>query len=221
MSDLLNYSLSELLPFSRDTYFRLFELYNTAIWPAQAIFILSGLALIWLASKPDPPRGRVIAVLLSVAWFWVAIAFHYKHYAKINWAASVFGAFFILQGLLLLWRGALSQSLQRSFDRSLVSRAGAVLVAFSVLVQPLMGLLSGRLWTQLSVYGTAPDPTAAATLGLLLVTLDRQRLVLMVIPILWCLVSGATAWAMKLTDALTMPVIALAVLLAEIYRRFR
>jgi hypothetical protein len=35
MSEWWTYRLSDILPFSAQTYFRLFELHNAAVWPAQ------------------------------------------------------------------------------------------------------------------------------------------------------------------------------------------
>ncbi len=46
----------------------------------------------------------------------------------------------------------------------------------------------------------APDPTAVATLGLLLIARGRGRGWLMVIPAVWCGISGATLLAMKAPD---------------------
>lgn len=41
----------------------------------------------------------------------------------------------------------------------------------------------------------APDPTVILTLGLLLAA-GKTRLWLLIIPTLWCLASGATAWVL-------------------------
>jgi hypothetical protein len=40
-----------------------------------------------------------------------------------------------------------------------------------------------------------PDPTVLGTIGLLLLARGRFRGPLLVIPLLWCLLSGATLWA--------------------------
>ena len=64
----------------------------------------------------------------------------------------------------------------------------------------------------------APDPTAIATLGILLISTDRVAWGLMVIPIAWCMVGGATLWAMESPDALLMPLVALIVVLLAVRR---
>ncbi len=61
---------------------------------------------------------------------------------------------------------------------------------------------------QAEVFGVAPDPTVVATLGVLVAT-DRTRWELLVVPLLWCAISGATLWTMQAPDALLMPAAAL------------
>jgi hypothetical protein len=54
----------------------------------------------------------------------------------------------------------------------------------------------------------APDPTALATLGVLLLA-GARPLWLYPIPVVWCLVSGATLWAMDASGAAVVPLAAL------------
>jgi hypothetical protein len=71
---------------------------------------------------------------------------------------------------------------------------------------------------QSAYFGVAPDPTATATLGALLLA-KRRSPALMVIPLVWCAVSGAFAWTMRTPDALVMPIVALLTLAVAIARR--
>jgi len=80
------------------------------------------------------------------------------------------------------------------------------------------GLLAGRSLLQSEYFGVAPDPTATATLGVLLLG-RRPSPLLMVIPLLWCVVSGAFAWMMRTPDMLLMPMVALMTLAVAIARR--
>jgi hypothetical protein len=63
----------------------------------------------------------------------------------------------------------------------------------------------------MEIFGLAPDPTVAATLGALL-TMRRVSWTLFAIPLLWCAVTGATLWAMNAPDALIMPAIAVLII---------
>jgi hypothetical protein len=64
------------------------------------------------------------------------------------------------------------------------------------LAYPLLAPLFGRPWQFSEVYGIAPDPTAIATLGFLLLARGGLPILLLAIPLLWCLASGVTLWAM-------------------------
>ena len=57
MSEWWTYSLSDFLMFSPRTYYRLFELYNAAIWPAQLVAIALGVAIL-RAVAPRRSAGR-------------------------------------------------------------------------------------------------------------------------------------------------------------------
>jgi hypothetical protein len=54
-------------------------------------------------------------------------------------------------------------------------------------------------------FGVAPAPTAVFTLGMLLLTAGKAPVHLAVIPLLWSLGGGATAWILGITAGLTLP----------------
>jgi hypothetical protein len=205
----LSYSLADFLLFSPRAYYRLFELYNRAIWPGQILAVALGFAMLGLARRGGDREGRAVGAVLAASWLWVAWAYLLERYDTINWAARYLAAGFVLQALLLLWVGVLSARLRFRPDRDLASRAGLWVAWFALAAQPFLGLLAeGRTWRAIELFGTAPDPTVAATLGLLLMADGRVRWELLAIPLLWCAISGATAWAMEARDALVMPLVA-------------
>jgi hypothetical protein len=207
MSEWWTYRLSNFLLFSPRTYYRLFELYNSEIWPGQVLALLVGLAMLALLRKAGPWQSRIIAVVLAAAWAWVAWAYHYARYASINWAATYFAAAFALEALLLLGFGVVKRFHLRPSD-GWISRAGIGLVVFALVLHPLIGPLVGRSWSQVEIFAIAPDPTVIATLGVLVLASGSSIWLLLAIPILWCFVSGATAWTMHSVDAALMPVAA-------------
>ena len=81
------------------------------------------------------------------------------------------------------------------------------MVFFAIFFYPLMAPLLGRPWRQAEIFGIAPDPTAVATLGVALLAPARTMWLLLPLPLLWCLVSGATLWTMKASDAALLPAI--------------
>jgi hypothetical protein len=85
---------------------------------------------------------------------------------------------------------------------------------------PLLGLLGGRIlggrtWHGLELFGSAPDPTALATLGLIVLLRPRFSWMLAILPTLWCLNSAATLavlgdplWPVQLLAVLALVLVA-------------
>jgi len=223
------YRLSDFLLFSPRTWYRLHELHNAAIWPAQLVALALGISAIVLLLW-QRPASRVVTAIFALCWAWVGWVFHLGHYATINWAANWFAAGFALQALLLLVFGVVRRNL--SFERAptqdpLVAArcnisataqraAGLALLGFGVLAQPLIGPLLGRPWTQIEAFGVTPDPTVAATLGLLLLASGRAARVLWPLPLAWCGIAGATLWSMGSPEAFLMPLVGIAALLVRV-----
>jgi hypothetical protein len=208
MSEWWTYRLSSFLLFSPRTYYRLLELYNSEIWPGQVLALLVGLAMLALIRSGGGWQSRVIAAALAASWLWVAWAYHYTRYATINWAAIYFAGAFALEALLLLGFGVVKGlDLRRPRD-GLLGAAGIALFVFALVVHPLLGPLVGRRWSEVEIFAIAPDPTVIATLGVLVLASGPLTWLLLPIPILWCLLSGATAWTMHSADAAVMPVAA-------------
>jgi hypothetical protein len=218
MTEWWTYRLSSFLLFSPRTWLRLHELYNAEIWPAQIVALALGFAIVVLARRGGGRSGPVVAVLLAACWLWVAWAFHWRRYATINFAAAWFAGAFVVEALLLVVLGAVRGSL--ALDANAWRRPGLWLVAFALVAQPLLGLLAGRSLLQSEYFGVAPDPTATATLGILLLA-QRRSPILMAIPLAWCAVSGAFAWMMRTPDMLVMPMVAFVTLAVAIARRRR
>lgn len=190
MSEWWTYRLSDLILFSAHAYYRLIELYNAAIWPAQILAVALGVAALILARRHSP--GRWVGGILAACWLWIAFAFHIARYATLNTAAPYFGWMFGIEALLLLVFAK-----RIAFDRE--SRAGTMVFLFALVV-PFAAPLLGRGWRASEVFGIAPDPTAVGTLGLLLLARAKRRWMLLVFPVLWCAVSGAVLWVLKSPD---------------------
>lgn len=213
MSEWWTYTLSDFLMFSAHTYYRLFALYNREIWPAQIVAIGLGIVVLLCLQRAGARQGKVVAAILAACWLWVAWAFQMERYATIHWAARYFALGFAVEALLLIWIGVIRGQLSFGQSAKAIRLAGFYLFLFALAVQPLIGLAIGRPWLQAEIFGIAPDPTVVATLAILLPVSGRMRWLLLCIPIIWCVISGATLWAMGSADALLMPLIALLALL--------
>jgi hypothetical protein len=219
MSEWWTYSLSDFLLFSPRTYHRLFELYNTDLWPAHVLALAAGLAIL-ASMMRDGGWWRIAAgALLAACWLWVAWAFLLGRYATINWAAVWFAGLFVAQAVLLVVLAGTGGGMIGSVPRS--RRAGGItLFVFALAVYPLIGIAIGRPWTQAEVFAMAPDPTALGTLGFaLLAPTAGRRWLLLAIPLLWCAVSGATLWTMAASEAPVLPAAGLVALIVAALRR--
>ena len=206
MSDWLSYRPSDFLMFAPRTYWRLFELHNSAWWPAQPLAVLAGLCwMVWLMGVPARRSASQLALRagaagLSAAWLFVGVAFVLDRYAAVNWAASGFAFGFVLQALGLT--ALVTRSDLRTVAPGPRRHIGLALCLWALLGHPLLALAFGRPWTQAEVFGLAPDPTAIATLGLLLCAAAQRRVtawllrVLWTLTVAWCAVSSATLWTL-------------------------
>jgi hypothetical protein len=78
MSEWWTYTLSDFLLFSPRVYYRLFELHNHALWPAQLLTAALGLAILLMLLRPFRARERLIPALLGTLWIWVAWSFFFE-----------------------------------------------------------------------------------------------------------------------------------------------
>lgn len=213
MSEWLTYRPADFLMFSPGTYWRLFELHNAAWWPAQPALVAAGLA--WLARSGRGATGapRAGAAALALTWAFVGTAFVLGRYARINWAAPAL-ATLPLAAALVLALLATRSDLRAAADPPR-RRAGWLLVGWAVAAHPLLAWGSGRPFAQAEVIGLAPDPTAIATLGLVLAadasSIATRRLMraAWIVAIGWCAVSAATLWTMGSVQA-AVPIAAVA-----------
>jgi len=205
MSEWWSYRLSDFLLFAPRAYYRMLELYNAAIWPAQIVGAGLGLAIWALRGRAAASGGRTVAAMLAACWLWIAIAFHARRYATINWAAIDFSWGFAIEAVLLIWIGVVRGALvfARSSDRA--GRFGMGIFLFALAVQPAVGLALGRGWRQVEIFGVTADPTAVATLGLLLLARGPGRSALFFVPAIWCAITGATLFAMRAPDFWVAP----------------
>jgi uncharacterized protein DUF6064 len=221
MSEWWTYTLSDFLLFSPLVYYRLFEIHNRALWPAQIATLALGLVVMTLLWWPTRARDRVVPAILGALWLFIAWSFVWERYATINWAAPYVAPAFALEGLLLIWPGALGNRSAFAAERDPLPMLGLVLFALCLFGYPLLPWLAGRPWWAAEVFGVAPDPTAAATLAALALARGRVRWALMIVPLLWCAITGATLWAMEAGDFFVAPALALGALATMIMRRQR
>lgn len=217
MSEWWTYSLSDLLLFSPRVYDRLIALHNEAWWPLHVLLMAVGAALTVLAiAGPAWARARAVPLLLGAVWLWVAWAFLWHRYASINWAVTYLAPLFLVEAGLLLALAASPGGLRFVHPRGSAGLLGIALIACTLVGYPALALLTGRGLTGAEVFGITADPTAAFTLALLAMARGLMARLVMIIPVLWCVVTGLTLWTMDAPDFFVAPVVAILAIVVAI-----
>jgi hypothetical protein len=121
---------------------------------------------------------------------WHAVAYHAYLFTRINPAAWLFSALFVVQGLLFVWVGARLDVNYLSATR-LSRSVGIPLVVYS-LAYPFLTIAAGHRYPATPTFGL-PCPTVILTIGLLLTVRERVPLILAPIPIIWAFIGGSAA----------------------------
>ena len=179
------------LPFTHDQFLDVFGSYNRALWPAAILLWLLTAAAMVALYRRGPRASRLVAAVLAFHWAWAGVAYHLVFFRSINPAASLFGAVFVLQAALFLWRGVVGSHLPFQPTSSYWGVVGGALIAYALLY-PAIGLVLGLAYPRLPSFGV-PCPTAILTVGLLLFAPRREVRLLGGIPVLWAAVGGSAA----------------------------
>lgn len=195
------YSLEDFVLFSPRVYWRMFELQNAAVWPAQFAAVAAATLLVAALVRPSPALRFAAFASLAAIWGWVGLSFLGDRYATVNWAVEHIVPVFVAQGVLL---AAVGLRCAMPGGRPSVTRsaAGLALMAYALVLHPLVAPLAGRPWQAAELFGVAPDPTAIATIGFVALALrGASAWLLYAIPALWCLASALTLYALGAPEA--------------------
>ena len=200
------------LPFSREDFFAVFASYNDAVWPAQIILI--AMAAMIVAAARFSPRARWPVLALAGLWIWMGVVYHIGFFSRINSAASLIGAVFMLQGLVI-GVSALSGALRFAVPRDRAPLAtGALLLGYALIGYPALAAASGQQYPAMPTFGL-PCPTTIFTLGMLTWSPSRVRRV-MIIPVLWAIVGTSAAAQLGVVEDWGLPAAAIAVILVRL-----
>ncbi len=196
MTEWWTYRLSDFLMFSPAIYWRMVERMNRELWPLPLVALAIGLVLVVTVAARPGWAPRAVLVVLGLAWAWVGWAFHWQRYAPINWAAQYLAAAFWVQAALLAGTPLPGPGHDAPVVPA-VRTTGLALALAGVLLYPMLSAALGRPWAQAEVVGLVPEPTALATLGLLMALQPRHWRWLAVVPVLTLLVGLATGWTFR------------------------
>lgn len=209
-----SYALVDFVPFTAEVYFRLIERINAAWWPLQLPAVALGLAALAFAWRG---RARPALLLLVPAWAAGGAVFHLGHYVELNWAAAWFGGVFLAQAALLLGLALAGRVQERYPGRTPRDAVAAALALCGLVGYPAIALIAGHGWVRAEVFALHPDPTAVATLGVVLVAMRGVRAGLAaLVPLLWLAVATLTLVALDAAWAWVLPGAAVLALAAAV-----
>jgi hypothetical protein len=191
MTEWWTYGLSDFLMFSPESYWRLVARHNAAWWPAQLLVGAVPAALLLTLRTPSASASRAMLLVLALAWAWLGHAFYWRRYAEIFLAAPSLASACGAQALLLTLAALLP------IRRPGIARPAAAAVTLAAaLCYPLLAPLTGHRWPEAEVFAFMPEPTALATLSVLLgrPLARAPRMALALVPLLVLLLGGATRW---------------------------
>jgi hypothetical protein len=150
---------------------------------------------------------RWIAALLAAHWSWSAVAYHAIFFTRINQAAWLFAALFLLQAALIGWWGLVHRRLTFAPWRGRWAPVGWALMTYS-LVYPAINAAQHLTWSRIPAFGV-PCPTTIFTAGLLMLA-SGVTWRLTVVPIIWSVVGGSAAVLLDVRADYVLPIAGLA-----------
>lgn len=186
-----------MLPYTVEVYFVSMASYNATWFPVVVVGALLALAAVALALRPpagrEPAAARLIFAILAAAWLWVGAVHQLRLMATLNFLAPAYGVAWIAQGALFALYAALGRRTTFRFAGDAAGRIGLALALLGIAAYPLAVLALGHDWDGLPLAGTAPDPTAILTAGLLLAARPHPPLQLFVVPLGWAGIAAVSA----------------------------
>lgn len=164
-----------------------------------------GVIAVIAAIKSFRNSSRLVSGILALMWAWVGVAYFMLHFSAINLPATVFGALFVLQGLLFAGFGAAGSRLQFQAAPNARGIIGGLVILYAMVIYPLLGFVFGHVYPQSPVFGVAPCPTLIFTFGLLLWTSVRFPWYLLIVPILWALIGISAAVNLGVREDFGLP----------------
>lgn len=190
------------LPITPDQFFDVFRRYNEAVWPAQILLLAIGAFTAFAAWRANAKAAtlwaRTALGMLSVLWLWSGIAYDKVFFATVTPAADIFGSLFVAEAALLLiclWLDSWN-----AVPVSNVSRfIGASLIAYALVLYPIVGLLLGHRYPAVPSFGT-PCPVTIFTFGVFCLLPAHIGRFAVAIPLLWALIGSYGGVAMGVPE---------------------
>jgi hypothetical protein len=173
----------------------------------QIVFFLAACIIFFFIFRKSEKLHKVISFMLGGIWLWMGIVYHILFFSSINKAAFLFGAFFIVQGILFIIL-AFRNKLQFAYKNNAVSKVSLFCMLFGLLLYPIIGYMLGNSLIRTISFGL-PCPTTIFTFGLLGLQTENIKRRFMIIPLAWSFIGFFAAVLMGVYQDVIMPIAAL------------
>ncbi len=142
-----------------------------------------------------PPTNSTLGsgIIIALLWVWTGAVYQIGYFSTINPAATIFGIFFIIQGLLTMLAVFRLKLGPFSLVIDIRGIAGAIFVIYAMLIYPLLNAAQGHTIPRAPTFGL-PCPLVIFTLGVFLWSTVRPPLWVCFIPVAWAIVGTSAAF---------------------------
>lgn len=179
-------------PFSSEEFFSVFGKYNTLFFPSQILILILAIVLLVLLHSRSKSRHLYTGIFLGVLWIWNGAAYHIALFSEINSVAKVFGAIFILQGLLIIFNSFGKRQIHFNLIKGTRGYTAYFLAIFGLIIYPAIGFISGNEINHTISLGL-PCPSTIFTFGVFMFASNRLPRYLLIIPSLWAVIGLSAA----------------------------
>jgi hypothetical protein len=169
-----------------DQMLSVFEAYNTATWPLQAVACLLVITAIVLTIKPLKYSGEIIAAILSFVWLWTGVVFCAIYWAPVFKPSYGYTALYVAQGIIF-FAGIFRPKLSFRFKPDIYTIVGLLFIIYSLAGYFLTGYFLDHIYPRAVSIILAPCPTVVLTFGMLLLTDRKFPKYILIIPLFWSL----------------------------------
>jgi hypothetical protein len=195
------------LPFSKEDFFRVFAEYNYSVFPGQFILFLLAVIAIVLIRMQVRIAGRFAFFVLGLLWLWMGVAYHWAFFTSINKAAWIFGALFVIEGILLFVHG-IKNNPQFSLRQSSTGIIAFLMIVFAMLIYPVIGFIAGHHYPATPTFGL-PCPTTIYTFAVFLLADKKIGWRMFIIPAAWALIGFTASFTMGVYQDIALPIAAI------------
>ncbi|MCD6475828.1 MAG: hypothetical protein J7K85_06130 [Anaerolineaceae bacterium] len=158
--------------------------YNETIWPFQFVAIALSFLGVYLAFRKSKTSDWIIVGMMIFFYLWNALLF-WLPMAKGGFTTGyVFVVIFLFEVAYLLYAG-IKERLSFRFKSSVTAIIGVVVIAYGLIIYPIVGLLIGRQYPALIFSPFFPCPLNIWVMGMFLLTEKPLPRCLIVVPFVW------------------------------------